>query len=69
MKTQNEVIATFNSQKDKIHPVTGYKMVPAGWTKEELRQAARDGFVKLLAGRHPMKTDARESGMGWRLIK
>ena len=47
--------------------MTGYKMVPADWTIQELRQAARDGYVRLNAGRHPTRKPPREQGMGWRL--
>lgn len=66
-KTYEECAAAF--AKEKATP-SGYRAVPANWTLEELRQAAKDGHIKLVAGRYQSiksKVTPRDKGMGWRL--
>jgi len=67
MKTRTEIETAYRSEAATI---TGYRKVPKGWTIEELRQAARDGHVKLVPGRHLFKPGTpRELGYAWRLIQ
>jgi len=67
MKTRTQIENAYNAEKPTV---TGYRLVPSGWTIEELRQAARDGHVKLVPGRHLFKPGApRELGYAWRLTR
>jgi hypothetical protein len=67
-KTYEECKAAFNLERATP---SGYRRVPLGWTIEELRQAAINGYIKLVAGRYQFvkaRTTPREKGMGWRLL-
>lgn len=71
MKTREETKSAFDAEP-VLKGMSGYRDVPADWTLEELRQASRDGFVKLAAGRYQFiasRKTPRDKGMGWRYIK